>query len=321
MPEALALQFFFNEGGGKFARSIAPFNTRPGDKRRLPLVGTDTNSYRRGSFDGVFHKGGEWYTSRGWGMGQATESDKPMDGIRLERGLPIMGPGATEVRHPRSFTDPKASFAEALDGKALAKYDGRTRKHDCSYGEVEGGHYYDCQGCLKRFYDQGLVGAAKNPAHGSVFVPTGDGNFGDERKAKGFFVDLERYTAFARKGGAVEDSDPLPHLKELFGLSLDPTPAHVAEVLRRGPEIKTSSRKVADELGLDAGVVENDVDAHIRARSQLPCSWMLVRIMYAGSGEQAFESLYDLLDIVGASKGKPLVVKHIAEACELRRKA
>jgi len=102
---------------------------------------------------------------------------------------------------------------------------------------------------------------------------------------------------------------------------LDPAPAHVAEVLRRGPDISKSSAAVGKELGLDAKQVVADVNVHLAARSELPCSWMRVRIRYAGSGEQAFESLQDLLNVVGNGKGKPIVAKHITEASELRRKA
>lgn len=319
MPEALALQFIFNEGGGKFADRIAPYNTRPGDKRRLPLMGIDTNTPRAGTFDAVCHDGGSWYRCRGWGMGQATEADTVIDGIELKRGLPIMKPDATEIVHPRSFTEPTGSLVEAIDGKAIAKYN-RTSRVDCTFGKVDDGHYYDCQACLERFYTRGLVGTGRY-GDGGVIVPRAKGTFGALTGATAFFLDLERYTSFARKGGAAEDPTAVDDYRDLFGRAVPPAPEHVAEVLRRGPDIKVSSKKVAEALGLDAKQVAADVEAHLAARSDLPCSWMRARIRYAGSGEQAVESLQDMLKVVGDGQGKPLVVKHIAEASELRRKA
>lgn len=319
MPEVLALQFIFNEGGGKFADAVKPYNTRPGDKRRLPLMGIDTNTPRRGTFDAICHRGGNWYLCRGWGMGQATESEVVIDGIQLIRGLPIMKPGATAVVHPRSFTEPTGSLVAAIDGKAIAKYN-TTARIDCTYGTIEYGHYYDCQSCLKRFYDQGLAGTGKY-GKGGVIVPRGKGTFGTEAGGISFFVDLERYTKFARAGGAVEDPSAVSDYLKLFGRDVKPAPDHVAQALRLGPNVDTASATVAKALGLDAKQVAADVEAHIAARSELPCSWMKTRIRYAGAGEQAIESLQDLLKVVGDGQGKPIEAKHITEASELRRNA
>jgi hypothetical protein len=324
MPESLALQFFFNESGGRFGRTAAPFAVDIKGNRRLPLLGTDTNSYRRGSFDGVFHKGdaegsdGTWYTSRGWGIGQATEATARIDGVQLIRGLPIMDPGVKEIRHPRSFTDPHASFDEAFEGKAIAKFN-RTEKRDCSYGRSEGGHHYDCQECLGRFFKLGLAGSKKEKGEGGVIVPTSKGAFGKLHGATGFFIDLERYTAFARANGGVEDPTRAADYERLFGAAVEPAPAHVIAVLRAGPSIAAAADDVAEDLGLDPETVAADVHRHIERRRDLPCSWMRVRLLYAGSGPQAFESIYDMLEVVGAGEGKPVVTKHIAEASALRR--
>lgn len=319
MPESIALQFFFNESGGRFARQAAPYAVDTKDKRRIPLMGTDTNSYRRGTFDAVFHKGGEWYTSRGWGIGQATEADAEIDGIKLVRGLPIMPPEATEIQHPRSFTDFNASFDEAFEGKVLAKYNRRTERRDCSYGRILGGHHYDCQQCLVRFFKLGLAGDPEKYGRGGIFVPTGAGSFGELRGATGFFVDLERYTKFARADGGTEADTADVLWAQLFDTPFTPAPTHVAETLRRGPSVAASASAVAEEHEMDPKIVAADVRAHIDRRSEFPCSWMRVRILYAGSGPQAFESLYDLLKVVGAGGGKEILQKHIAAASLFRR--
>ena len=161
MPEIVALQFFGNESGLKFTQTVAPFNTRPEDKAtRLVLMGVDTNAYRKGSFDAVFHAGGPWYWSRGWGVGQATDANGKLDGVELRRGLPVLQPGADSVQHPRAYVDRKESINDALERKILAKYN-NTARRDCTFGDSGQGQYYDCHSCLKRFFDAGLTGTGE----------------------------------------------------------------------------------------------------------------------------------------------------------------
>ena len=78
-----------------------------------------------------------------------------------------------------------------------------------------------------------------------------------------------------------------------------------------------------DERDVEAAVAATEaVHAHVDARSQFPCSWLQVRIQYAGSGEQACGSLMDLFKVVGALDTKnETMIKHIKEASELRRNA
>ena len=62
------------------------------------------------------------------------------------------------------------------------------------------------------------------------------------------------------------------------------------------------------------------VQAHIAARTQLPCSWLHVRIRYAGTGEQAYQSLHTMIHVIGELKAKNATVnKHVKEASERRR--
>lgn len=325
MPEIVALQFFGNESGLKFTHGLAPFNTRAEDKStRLVLMGIDTNAHRKGSFDAVYHAGGDWYWSRGWGVGQATEGNGKLDGVELRRGLPILPAGADAIRHPRAYVDHKESVTDAMERKILAKYDARTARRDCTYGKAMEGSYYDCHSCLKRFFDAGLTGAGEY-GKGGVFVPIGKNSIGATKKATGFFVDLERYTPFARGADGVEDPAGTLTYFRLFGIKMPDVDPNVATVLRRMDGKTTlgdAVKRVSKELALDPGALRSAVDAHVTARAQLPCSWLLVRIRYAGTGEQAFSSLTDLLNVVGnLDSTNATLIKHIKEASELRRKS
>jgi hypothetical protein len=331
MPEIVALQFFGNESGLKFTHSLAPFNTRAEDKAtRLVLMGIDTNAHRKGSFDAVFHAGGDWYWSRGWGVGQATEADGTLDGVQLRRGLPILPSGADVVQHPRAFADRKESVADAMERKILAKYNGRTARRDCTFETSGAGRYYDCHTCLQRFFDSKLIGTGEY-GKGGVFVPVGKGVIGSPDRAARFFVDFERYTPFARAGGAVEDPVGTNRYRTFFGQDLAEASADVVAVLRRmdgkitiSGAIKAVAKEVKAARGvdIDQAALAAEVDAHVAARSELPCSWLLVRMLYAGSGEQAFASLGDLLRVVGdLDSNNETLLKHIKEASELRRNA
>ncbi|MCY0985738.1 hypothetical protein OV203_01260 [Nannocystis sp. ILAH1] len=322
MPEIVALQFFGNETGLKFTHSLAPFNTRTEDKNtRLVMLGVDTNSYRKGSFDAVFHAGGDWFWSRGWGVGQATEANGTLDGLQLRRGLPILPPGADAVQHPRAYVDCKTSITDAMSRKVLAKYN-RTMRRDCTFRDALGGFYYDCHSCLKRFFDENLTGSGEY-GEGGVFVPKNETVLGSPDHSDGFFVDLERYTPFARGKDGVEDPDAARRYRRLFREEPGPVEPNVAEVLRKmngKTTIAAAAEAVAKAAGTDKAALVAAVHAHVEARSQLPCSWLHVRIRYAGKGEQAFSSLVDLLDVVGDLKSSnETVIKHIKEASALRR--
>ena len=325
MPEIVALQFFGNESGLKFTHGLAPFNTRTEDKaKRLPLLGIDTNAHRKGSFDAVFHAGGEWYWSRGWGVGQATERDGKLDGVALRRGLPVMPADADSVQHPKPYIDREESVKDAMARKILAKYNARTDRRDCTFGETGDGKYYDCHRCLKRFVDDGLVGSGEY-GRGGVFVPKARGSIGSVKKASSFFVDLERYTPFARGDAGVENPLAAGQFENYFAASLPEADPNVAAVLRslKGKQTLAGAVKsTAKAAGVPAKELMAAVQAHVDVRSQFPCSWLQVRIQYAGSGEQAFGSLIDLFKVVGALDTKnETMIKHIKEASELRRKA
>lgn len=325
IPEIIALQFFGNESGLKFTHGLAPFNTRTEDKnKRLPLLGIDTNAHRKGSFDAVFHAGGEWYWSRGWGVGQATDRDGELDGVALRRGLPIMPADADNVHQPKPYIDREESVKDAMARKILAKYNARTDKRDCTFGKSGYGAYYDCHRCLKRFVDDGLVGSGEY-GKGGVFVPKAKGSIGSVKKASSFFVDLERYTPFARGDAGVEDPLAAVRFKNFFATELPETDPNVAVVLRslKGKQTLAGAVKhTAKAAGLMPKTLMAAVHAHVDARSQFPCSWLQVRIQYAGSGEQAFGSLMDLFKVVGALDTKnETMIKHIKEASELRRNA
>ena len=321
MPEIFALQFYGNESGLKFTHKLGPFCTRTEDREaRIALMGLDTNSHRRGVFDAVFHQGGEWHWSRGWGVGQATERNSTLDGVELRRGLPVMPAGGDAVVHPRSFIDCKESIRDAMDRKVLARFN-KSQRRDCSFGAA-GGEYYDCHSCLKRFFTSKLTGTDKN-GKGGVFVPVSAKTAGNPDTAEGFFVDLERYTAFARAAGGVEDPAEVAKYSQLFGFEAPAADANVAAVLRtlsgKG-EIATAVAAVAKAADVDKATLAAAVQAHIAARTQLPCSWMYVRIRYAGTGEQAYKALNTLLNVVGDLKAKsPTVIKHIEEASAKRR--
>ena len=324
MPEIVALQFFGNESGLKFTHGLAPFNTRTEDKaKRLPLLGIDTNAHRKGSFDAVFHAGGEWYWSRGWGVGQATERDGKLDGVTLRRGLPIMPTDADNVQHPKPFIDCKESVKDAMARKVLAKYNTRTDRRDCTFGATDNGNYYDCHTCLKRFVVDAVVGSGEY-GRGGVFVPKARGSIGSVKKASSFFVDLERYTPFARGDTGVEEPLAANRFNQYFARDLPETNPHVAIVLRslKGKQTLAGAVKsTAKAAGLTPKALMALVQAHVDARSQLPCSWLQVRIQYAGSGEQAFGSLIDLFKVVGAlDSTNETLIKQIKEASELRRK-
>ncbi len=166
---------------------------------------------------------------------------------------------------------------------------------------------------------------------GGVFVPVHERErFGTMSGADRFFVDFERYTEYARAEGATEDPGAVDLYDEYFGLKLELAPAHVAAVLRRGvasvkklekgkKSIDVLAAEVAESVGVSAAEIALDVRAHIAARSEWPCSWMRTRIGYSGSGQQAFSSMHDLLRVVGAGVGDPVVERHIAEASALRR--
>ncbi|PCC73720.1 hypothetical protein SAMN02745121_06838 [Nannocystis exedens] len=322
MPEIVALQFFGNETGLKFTHSLAPFNTRAEDKdTRLVMLGVDTNSYRKGSFDAVFHAGGDWFWSRGWGVGQATEANGTLDGMQLRRGLPILPPGSDAVQHPKAYVDSKTSITDAMTRKVLAKYN-RTMRRDCTFGGVPFGAYYDCHSCLKRFFDENLRGVGKY-GEGGAFVPKNETVLGNPDHSDGFFLDLERYTPFSRGKDGVEDPDAAKRYRRLFNADPGPVDPNVAQVLRKmdgATAIATAAEVVAKAAGVDKATLVAAVQAHVKARTQLPCSWLQVRISYAGKGEQAFSSRFDLLDVVGDLKASnDTVIKHIKEASELRR--
>ncbi|MDC0667361.1 hypothetical protein [Nannocystis radixulma] len=322
MPEIVALQFFGNESGLTFTHTLAPYNTRAEDKdTRIIKMGADVNAHRRGSFDPVFHVGGDWFVSRGWGVGQATDVNIKLDGVQLRRGLPVLPPGAEAVQHPKPYVDREVSVADAMDRKVLVRYD-RSDRRDCTFRNIPDGYYYDCHTCLKRFFDENLRGEGRH-GWGSVFVPVGDGIIGDPRKAKRFFVDFERYTPFARGKDGVEDPEAPKRYQRFFNLEPPPVDPNVAAVLRKmdgSTAIRTAAEAVAKAAGVDVDSLVAGVEAHVKARSQLPCSWFQVRFGYTGSGEQAFGSLFDLLDVAGDLDTKnQALIKHIQEASALRR--
>lgn len=327
MPEIFALQFFGNESGLSFTHKLEEFCTRPEDRdARLVTLGIDTNSHRRGVFDPVYHAGGVWLWSRGWGIGQATDIDVTLDGVELRRGLPIMPADADTVRHPRAYVDRFESVRDAIDRKVLPRYD-KTDRRDCSFAKVRGS-YYDCHSCLKRFCDNDLIGKAPY-GEGGVFVPTGDGTVGDINSASGFFVDFERYTPFSRTDGVLPNPNAVTDYKRYFGLVLPIAEVSVARVLQSLEEggslaaavaVVASKANEAGEPPVNKASLLASVRAHIAARTQLPCSWLHVRIRYAGTGEQAFQSLHTMLHVVGELNAKNAVVnKHIKEASEKRR--
>ena len=205
----------------------------------------------------------------------------------------------------------------------LAKYNARTDKRDCTFGDTLDGTYYDCHSCLKRFVEDKVVGSGEY-GKGGVFVPKARGSIGSVKKASSFFVDLERYTPFAGGEAGVEDPLVGEKFERYFGRELPETDPDVVTVLRslKGKQTLAGAVKSTAKA---AGVTPKDlmaaVQAHVDARSQLPCSWLQVRIQYAGSGEQAFGSLMDLFKVVGAlDTDNETLVKQIKEASELRRK-
>ena len=326
MPEIFALQFFGNESGLKFTHQLKEFCTRPEDKdAHLVVLGIDTNSHRKGVFDAVYHQGGVWLWSRGWGVGQATDVDVKLDGVELRRGLPIMPADAETVRHPRAYVDRFESVRDAMQRKVLPRFD-HSNRSDCSFGE-SGGHYYDCHTCLKRFSQNNLSGTAPY-GNGGIFVPTGDGTIGNVNKAAGFFVDLERYTTFSRTKDVLPDPLAVKDYWDYFRLALPVADPAVGRVLQSlGPEgVLTAAvaavAKEAKEAGqppVDEPSLLASVQAHIAARTQLPCSWLHVRIRYAGTGEQAYQSLHTMIHVIGELKAKNATVnKHVKEASERR---
>lgn len=330
MPEILVLQFFANESRMTFTAGLPPFNLGPSDKKvHFPRLGIDMNSPAKGTFDPVCSHAGEWVFARGWGVGQETEQNTTIDGIELRRGLPVMQPGADAVSHPASFADKNASFDSCLDRKAIARFNNRRGRRDCSYGEGTGA-YYDCHGCLKRFYDnEGWLGGG--PEHsGGIIVPRDSGTFGTAQGASGFWLDAERLTRFARAGGAEVALDGgAATLKDEFDVdvtALDPSDrmdAALIDVFGRGPSIKDSVRLVAKDRELtdvESEVLERRVAEHMDRRRDLPCSWCHVRIRYAGTGPQAFGALFRMLKVVGNLEADPVVKKHIEEASALRVK-
>ncbi|MFY0531764.1 hypothetical protein [Nannocystis pusilla] len=357
MPESIALQFFGNESRMTFTSGLGNFVTYGDRNARIVKLGIDTNAHRKGSFDAVFHAGGDWYWSRGWGIGQATERDVVKDGVQHRRGLPIMPSDTEAVRHPKSYVDYKESIPDAIDNKVLTKYNAYSAKRDCTYGELPGGHYYDCHSCLKRFTDNQLTGSGKH-GRGGVFVPTSKTTAGSLTGATGVFVDFERYTPYARGSSGVEDPAALAEYENFFGVgaAADAPSDDVLAALRllNGTNsFDRAAKKVAQERKVDKAVVLAGLKKHVADRSQLPCSWLLVRMRYAGSGEQAFASLFKMFRVVGElkapvppkkakppkppkkSKGKvepapapapePVaeddpIIKNIKEASEMRRK-
>jgi hypothetical protein len=327
MPEMFALQFLANESGMKFTRRVRPYNTRPEDRKtRLTTMGIDTNAYRRGSFDAVFHAGGDWYRSRGWGIGQETDVDITLAGVRLKRGLPIVPPDSNVVRHPPSYVDKDESFRSALERKVLAKYDARTKGVDCTFGKSQFGFHYSCHGCLRRFFDSGLIGNRSTGA-GGAFVPLNKDSFGSHEGAFAFWLDYEGITAFARASGSIEENlDRSEDFPREFGRPVPARPSEAAlDVLRHTPaggldvQIAATSKSVAKARGLDAATLAAEVREHIEARRDLPCSWLTTRIRYAGTGPQAFESLMDLLHVVGNLNTRSDVLKdHIKQASAAR---
>lgn len=322
MPEIVALQFYCNESGMRFTHTLGKFDTQQDSEERIALMGIDTNAHRKGSFDAVYHAGGDWYWSRGWGVGQATEANRTLDGVELRRGLPVMPPGADAVRHPPSFIGAKASVEDAIRRKILAKYN-NTARRDCTFGETLTGNHYDCRSCLKRFHDEGLMGAGKYGS-GGVFVPIGKDSVGVVAQATGFMVDIERLTPFARGEGQKEDPDTAQkRFKAFFGAeppAVSEDVAAVLELMNGKRSISAGAAAVAKaKPGVDKAALAGEVAAHVAARAQLPCSWLLVRIRYAGTGEQAFASLITMLRVIGDLDTKNEVLKkHIQEASRLR---
>lgn len=329
MPEIYALQFFGNESGLQFTHALDEFCTRPEDQSaRLVKLGIDTNAHRRAVFDAVYHRGGVWLWSRGWGVGQATDVDITLDGVELRRGLPILPPDADTVRHPRAYVDRFDSVRDAMDRKVLPRYN-LSKRRDCSFPKKLG-NYYDCHTCLKRFTDAKLTGTSPYGREG-VFVPRGGKTAGNVGKAAGFFVDFERYTAFSRAKDQVPDPAGVALYGDYFGVSLpaaEPLVVKVLQALDEGGSLVGAVQVIAKEAK-DAGDPPVDMDAllgaveaHMDARSQLPCSWMHVRIRYAGTGEQAFQALHTMLHVIGElSATNKTVNKHIKEASDLRKKA
>lgn len=166
---------------------------------------------------------------------------------------------------------------------------------------------------------------------GGVFVPVSKAILGSVRKASGFFVDLERYTPYARGKDGVEDPARRELYARYFALELpEPDPDVVAVLRKMNGAVTIEQAVVAVTRGrpLDKKALKAERRAlaakvldHVEKRSQLPCSWLLVRMRYAGTGEQAFSSLFDLLKVVGdLNTRNPVLIKHIEEASELRRK-
>lgn len=302
MPEIIALQFFGNESRMQFTSPIGNYTTFSDRGARVVKVGVDTNAHRKGSFDAVFHAGGDWFWSRGWGIGQVTERDGKKDGIVHRRGLPIMPANAETVQHHKAYVDYRESIPDAIESKVLPKYNGDDLKRDCSYGKLVDGDYYDCHTCLKRFFDAGLVGSGAY-GQGGIFVPTKKGSAGGLKGATGFFVDFERYTPYARGKDGVEDPAARFEYETWFRTPVEAPSDDVAAALRllNGKrDYETAAAAVAKARKVDQAVILAGLRKHIADRSQLPCSWLRVRIRYAGSGEQAFASLFKLLRVVGA---------------------
>ncbi len=331
MPEILALQFYVNESGMRFTSSLRPYHVVPEDARtRFVKVGIDAEVHpKRGTFDLVFATASPWVHARGWGLGQETESTRKdaFGGFEVVRGMPLVRDGATHIEHPSALADRDASFSSVLEHKALSRFNNRkmSRRINCSYGEWTDKPYYDCHGCLKRFFDLGLVGDRKS-GRGGVFIPEGSGTFGDPGLTQNVWVDLERVTAFSRANGATEDLGRRDFLyRDLFGL--DTPPPEVSEaalaVLRTegkgGVKIDARCKAVATDRGIDADALVTEVKQYIAARRQLPCSWLRVRIGYSGSGAQAWGSVMNLLHIVGNLDAKKKTLRdHIVAASELR---
>lgn len=328
MPEILVLQFLGNESGMTFTSSLPPLNLDATDKKiRFPKLGVDTVSPYKGTFDPVCTTAGEWVHARGWGVGQATEKDIKLDGVQLRRGLPVLKPGDDVVTHPKSFADKDASFSSALDRKAIARFNQRDGRRNCSYGDIRR-PYYDCHGCVKRFYDQEWV-SDRNDRAGGVIVPRAKGTFGLLSGASGFWLDLERFSGFARASGQGIDHTASRMYEDLFGVRvtiLDPSSeadSAVIEALSESGSIERRVAAVAKARSLDneaKGALTRRIVEHIDERRDLPCSWWHVRIGYAGSGPQAFGSLFKMLRVVGKLDCNDTVAKHIKEASALRIK-
>ena len=333
MPEILALQFYGNESGLRMGSKLTWYATdAEGAKTVFPKLGVDWNTTgRAGTFDAVHaaflldgpseNREQGWVLSRGWGLGQETEgTGKAFGGLVLRHGLPIIPLGSTHIEQPAAFVDKQASLESVLEHKVLGKFNNRYQKRrDCSFQNA-GGAYYDCHSCIKRFFDLGLVGTGDGD--GAVFVPTGDGYVGRLRNAAGFFVDLERVTAWAREGGA-DGLAPATDYEALFGLKeVEPPSDDVRAVLRSDDVVALSKAvdDIAEERGLDRAVLAADVQSHIDERRDLPCSWFRVRIGYTGSGPQAWGSLFKMMRVVGELKSaNKTCKKHIIEASKVRR--